>query len=223
MLAVRQERSTLTPPPAAQNSPARTTAETPIVPLPPDRPTEPEAPILLALDEGDRDRALVAIDRLYGNRIYRFIRGITASDALADDVYQSTLIQTHRDLARFARRSSVKAWVFTIARNRCLDALKSQRRRARRTALGTEGTEEYADTAPGAAQRIDQAQLVAALEHCIDELAPNTRMAVLLRFQESMSYDRISAICRAKPATIRVWVSRALPVLRACIERRGHL
>jgi DNA-directed RNA polymerase specialized sigma24 family protein len=43
---------------------------------------------------------------------------------------------------------------------------------------------------------------------------------VLLRFQQGLSFEEMSAICREKPGTLQARVARALPVLRDCIEMR---
>jgi RNA polymerase sigma-70 factor (ECF subfamily) len=45
-------------------------------------------------------------------------------------------------------------------------------------------------------------------------------MAVLLRYQEGFSFEEMGRICRERPGTLQQRVARALPVLRACIEKR---
>jgi RNA polymerase sigma-70 factor (ECF subfamily) len=67
------------------------------------------------------------------------------------------------------------------------------------------------------------AQLLASLEHCLDQLVPELRMMLVMRFTEGLSYDDLSRICRAKPEAVRARVSRAMPVLRRCLEQRGTL
>jgi len=59
------------------------------------------------------------------------------------------------------------------------------------------------------------------LMECLRKLAPNIRSAVLLRFQDEISYQEMSQICLEKPATLQARVVRALPVLRQCLEQGG--
>jgi RNA polymerase sigma-70 factor (ECF subfamily) len=47
----------------------------------------------------------------------------------AEDVLQETLLAAWQDLPRFERRSSVRTWLYQIATHRCLNALRSARRR----------------------------------------------------------------------------------------------
>jgi RNA polymerase sigma-70 factor (ECF subfamily) len=182
----------------------------------------PEAVAALATAIARRDdrRAIELIDASYGASLYRFIRAMVRRDDVADDVYQTTLVEAFRDLRGFAGRSPVRSWLFAIARHRCLDMLKTARRRDTRF-TAAEPLPEAADPAPPADRRLSDAQLAGALEHCLDELAPEVRMVLVMRFTEGFAYDDIARICRARPEAVRARVSRAMPVLRRCIEQRG--
>jgi RNA polymerase sigma factor (sigma-70 family) len=187
-----------------------------------------EARLLRAMRGGDRATAIGLIDELYGEGLYRFIHAMVRKDDAADDVYQMTLLEAFRDLGTFAERSALRTWLFGIARHRCLDALKVDRRRdARFVAEGelseAAGVQAHADAAPSALDRLGQAELVAALGHCLDELSAELRMVLLMRFSEGMAYDEISRVCRASVETLRARVSRSLPVLRRCVEQKGAL
>ncbi|MBO0837954.1 MAG: sigma-70 family RNA polymerase sigma factor, partial [Actinobacteria bacterium] len=47
----------------------------------------------------------------------------------AEDVLQETLLAAWRGLSRFEERASMRTWLYTIATNRCLNALRDNRRR----------------------------------------------------------------------------------------------
>lgn len=183
-----------------------------------------DAALASALGAGDRAAALTLIDERYGEGLYRFIHALVRRDDLADDLYQTTLLQAFRDLASFEERSSLRTWLFGIARHRCLDALKADRRRGERFLSGDDPDPSAgaADDAPSALERLGQAELVAALGHCLDELTAETRMVLLMRFSEDMPYDDIARVCRASAETLRARVSRALPILRRCVEQKGQ-
>ena len=53
----------------------------------------------------------------------------------AEDALQETLLAAWRGLARFEGRSSVRTWLYRVATNTCLKALRSASRRRRRTGL----------------------------------------------------------------------------------------
>src|SRR5215470_7557999 len=143
-----------------------------------------------ALRSGDRARAIELIDAWLGPGLFRFIHALVRSADLADDLYQTTLLEAFRDLGTFQARSSLRTWLFGIARHRCLDAVKTGKRRDAPLVRADEAPEP-ADATPGPDQRLDDAQLRTALGHCLDQLAMETRMVLVMRFSEGLPYDEI--------------------------------
>jgi DNA-directed RNA polymerase specialized sigma24 family protein len=45
-------------------------------------------------------------------------------------------------------------------------------------------------------------------------------VAVLLRYEEGLSYEEIGRMSRERPPTVQARVARALPVLRRCLDER---
>lgn len=186
------------------------------------RPSGEEDDIESAIRRGELRVALARIDERYGAALYRFVRNLMGADDVSDDVYQTVLIEAYRDLESFGGRSSLRTWLFSIARHRCLDALKANRRRAARFE-STDDAPEVADLRPRVDERMSDEQVLAALARCLDQLPPELRMVLLLCFQEGFGYDDIARITRLRNETLRARVSRAMPALRACIEREGSL
>jgi DNA-directed RNA polymerase specialized sigma24 family protein len=62
-----------------------------------------------------------------------------------------------------------------------------------------------------------------ALEACLMSLSPAARDAILLHYQQDLSFEEAAEIAGEKPGTLQMRVARALPALRACLEARlGH-
>lgn len=181
-----------------------------------------EAEIRAAIARGAHRDALVKLDELHGAALYRFVRSLMGTDDRADDLYQTTMIAAYRDLASFEGRSSLRTWLFGIARHRCLDALKAERRHDARFTSSDEVSEVPASV-PAPDQLLSDAALVEALARCLAKLAPELRMLLVLRFQEGFGYDDIARITQLRVEALRARVSRAMPVLRRCIEERGAL
>jgi RNA polymerase sigma factor (sigma-70 family) len=179
---------------------------------------EPE--ILDALDRGDRDRALDLLMHAYGRSLHSYCRQMLPDADLADEVHQMTFVQAYEGLFRFARRSSLRTWLFGIAHHRCLDTLKITRRRERRFELRAELPDQPAPVGT-AEDRLTALSRVRDLARCLRELAPRVRDAVLLRYQQGITYDEMARLCGERPATLQARVARSLPVLRRCLEREG--
>jgi RNA polymerase sigma factor (sigma-70 family) len=105
---------------------------------------DPEREARDALARGDPEGALASLMRAYGSPIYRFCRQLVADPDLAQDVHQTTFVQAFEGLAGFGGRGSFRAWLYGIARHRCLDALKIARRREKRFTLAAELPEKPA-------------------------------------------------------------------------------
>ena len=77
---------------------------------------------------GDED-AFRELTDPYGRELHRHIYRIVGSVQDAEDLLQETLLAAWRGLERFEGRASVRAWLYRIATNRALDALRASRRR----------------------------------------------------------------------------------------------
>ncbi len=179
-----------------------------------------EREALRALDRGDRKEVLNMLMDAYGAALYRYCCLLTAEEDLAQDVHQLAFVQAYEGLGRFARRSSLRTWLYGIARHRCLDALKQKRRRDRRFRPLEEPADRPAAD-PDAEGRLAAREHARALEECLGRLQPKIRAAVLLRYREAVSYPEMARICRERPATLQARVARALPALRRCLEEQG--
>jgi RNA polymerase sigma-70 factor (ECF subfamily) len=208
--------------------PARRTMTTTSIPSPPS--TADAAPSSIqsvqsddsdvhdAMAIGDRRRALTLIMRRYGDAVFRYCCELIRDEAVAEDVHQQVFVEAYRDLPRFQQRSHLRTWLLGIARHRCLDAVKTGRRWQNRYKNDTPA--DVTDDTPLPADDIDQRRMIDALQHCLGELAPSSRSAVLLRFRESLSYEEMASLSTEKAGTLQQRVARSMPVLRRCVERR---
>ncbi|MCA9540358.1 MAG: RNA polymerase sigma factor [Myxococcales bacterium] len=184
------------------------------------REIDPEQAATEAIERGDLRRAVTILMAAYGDQIYRHCVFMLGDAGRAQDIQQKVFVQAWRDLGRFSGRSSLRTWLFAIARNRCRDDLKGWRRFLRRFELDGESPER-AGSAPSAEQRLATEALKAPLAECLQRLAPAVRSVVLLRFQNEMSFVDIAESTAQKANTVQVQVARAMPVLRKCLEARG--
>ncbi len=183
-------------------------------------PISPENQAAESLSAGDLRSALTQLMECYGDEIYRHCRQVMGNDALAADVHQTVFVQAFRDLARFSGRSSFRTWLFAIARNRCLDAIKTNKRRRRRFLQGVDASDRP-DPGPSAPSRLESHSESQAMDTALNGLKPEVRIAVLLRYREEMSYEEMAEVCGEKAATLQARVQRALPKLKAALQDTG--
>ena len=182
------------------------------------RGEDPDQDIIALIQRRDRAAALTSLMRRHGVAVYRYCREELHDRTLADDVHQQIFIQAHRDLERFAARSTLRTWLFAIARHRVLDAAKSRRRA--QAHIEEDDTADTPDPSPPPGERLDEARLQHALIECLRTLGEHVRGTLVLRYQQGFTFEELGAVFDEKPGTLQARVTRALPVLRACIEAR---
>ena len=167
---------------------------------------------------------------------YRFLGSV----ADAEDALQDTLLSAWQGLPGFEGRASVRTWLYRVASSRCLDTLRSARRRPAASPppeemkglVPPEPTrlselpwlepypdamlEGLADTAPGPEARYEATQSISlAFVTALQLLPPRQRAAVILRDVLGFPAREAAAILD----TTEESVTSALKRARATLER----
>jgi RNA polymerase sigma-70 factor, ECF subfamily len=181
------------------------------------RPLEAgDADVMTAVRAGHRRRAAAVLVARHGDVVYRHVLAMTGNCHLAEDIHQQVFLEAYRDLECFSGRSSLRVWLLGIARHRCIDALVVTRRWNDRF-KNESGTETEADDCT-ADHTIDRCRMQRILAGCLTRLTPASREAVMLRYQEELSYEEAAAVAGVCAATLQKRVTRALPLLRRYIR-----
>jgi RNA polymerase sigma-70 factor (ECF subfamily) len=155
----------------------------------------------------------------------------------AEDLVQETMVAAWRGLARFEGRASLRAWLYRIATNRCLNALRDAGRRPpaapvppfeppEPTRYG-EPTwlqpypdallEGIADTAPGPAARYQAREAIElAFVAGLQRLPPRQRAALVLRDVLGFSTAEVAAMLDSTEPSVKGALRRA----RATLDER---
>jgi RNA polymerase sigma-70 factor, ECF subfamily len=181
-------------------------------------PVDPDDDIRELVKLGKRHEALRLLMQRHGRTVYHYCRGVVRDTARAADVHQKVFIEAHRDLPNFAGRSLVRTWLLAIARNRAVDDIRTYERAEKH--IDREGGLEAVDSRGSPGERLDDARLSKALMECVGELPEAIRAAVLLRFQQGLTFEEMAEVCHEKAGTLQARVSRAVVGLRECIESR---
>src|SRR6202034_1781193 len=84
---------------------------------------------MLARARAGDEHAFRELTDPYRRELDLHIYRIVGSRQDAEDLLQETLLAAWRGLERFEGRASLRAWLYQIATNRSLDALRATRRR----------------------------------------------------------------------------------------------
>ena len=79
--------------------------------------------LIEAFQSGD-EFAFVSLYNRYKDAVYAFCVKMLLNKELAQDVMQDTFLRVYENRERLMKTDSFKAWLFTIARNQCLNQLR---------------------------------------------------------------------------------------------------
>ena len=165
-----------------------------------------------AVEVGDRRRALSLCVQEHGHAMGRLCMAMVGSQAEADDLTQETFITAFNTLDAWRREGSLRAWLFGIARKKCLRSVEKQRRRDGRLRLIEGGDQNDTEDLVTLRQRAEIARAA------LDDVRPTEREALLLRYVAQLSFADVAVACGIEEATARKRVSRAIHRLRAHLE-----
>ncbi len=137
----------------------------------------------------------------YAPLVHRFALFLCGDAALADDITSETFVRAWTARGKI-RESTVKAYLFTIARNLYRDHLRRERK-------NTELDESMPDSTPGLARRTEHKAELSAVMEALQHLPEVDRAALLMRAQEEMPYEEIAQVLSLPLTTVKVKVHRA--------------
>jgi RNA polymerase sigma-70 factor (ECF subfamily) len=167
--------------------------------------------------------AFEQIVRRYQRPIISLIARMTGDWALAEDLAQETFVKAFRSLAAFDTTRRLSSWLFRIAHNTAIDAMR--RTRPVQATLGP-GALAFLDAAPEPATApepdpIEQRELGNALEAALAELRPDERAAIVMRYENGLSFDEIGTVLGVPEVTARSHVHRARKELARLLTASG--
>ena len=166
-------------------------------------------------DRQDRE-SFIQLFRHFAPRVKSYLMKSGSSPEQADELAQETMLTVWNKAADFdPRRAAASTWIFTIARNKRIDAL---RKTATRQEIALPEFMPIEDETPGPADRLSETEttkIVAdALDHLPDEQAGLIRKA----FFEGKSHAEIAAETGVALGTVKSRIRAALERLRKDIR-----
>src|SRR6516225_5116493 len=88
---------------------------------------DPDAALMLRVKQGDTEAFAALVDKYKHpvmNLVYRMLHDATEAEDLAQNVF----VQVHKSAQRYEVSSKFTTWLFTIARNLCLNEIRRRNR-----------------------------------------------------------------------------------------------
>ena len=149
------------------------------------------------LRRGKYERVFEAAVAEYRQRVFRLAFSLLHDEAAAADATQDTFLRIWRSLPVFEGRCALSTWVYSIARNTCLN--HAGRKAARKEDL-------FIDHATANSTASDDRRLVQQL---LAALPDGYRRVLELYYLEERSYEEVAAILDMPVGTVKTHLHRA--------------
>ena len=160
------------------------------------------------------DELLAAVHEAHAAALHRYVARLVHDDVQAQDVVQETLLRVWRHPEVLERSSdSVRAWMFTVARNLAVDHLRSARQTRERV---SDHLPEPAG--PDHTQAVLDAWLVA---DALVSLSPEHRAVVVGAYYRGRSVAELADEEGVPPGTVKSRMHYALRALRLALQEKG--
>lgn len=160
-----------------------------------------------------------AFDRLYRRyvtSVYRYCFGQTGAQVEAEELTAQIFLAALEGIHRYRGRGSFAAWLFGIARRKCADYQRSQYR-YKEEALEMAAPLPHPGVAPD--MTIHRRRILGCLLQALEQISPDRREALLLRFWGGLSVRETAVTMRRTQGAVKMLVSRAIADLK---ERCWH-
>lgn len=158
---------------------------------------------LVALTRKGHEAAFeVLVDR-YEKRLLVFCRNMLRSSEDARDMVQDVFANAHRAMLADERPIHVKAWLYRIARNRCLNYLR------RPQPEGVDSMDAFEGAGASAAETAGAREDLQLLVQDLQSLPETQRTALVLREMEALSYDQIAEVLDKTVPAVKSLLVRA--------------
>jgi RNA polymerase sigma-70 factor (ECF subfamily) len=183
-------------------------------------PTDADAALMLRVKRGDR-AAFAELVEKYKQPLFNFVFRTLRDETETEDVAQNTFLQVWKSRARYEHTAKFSTWIFTIARNLCLNEI---RRRSRHPAESLEETHPEHDDQPSRqyedkkgflpTETALHGELARKIEEALAALPENQRTAILLCRQDELSYEEIAEVLDCSLSATKSLIHRGRETLK---------
>jgi RNA polymerase sigma-70 factor (ECF subfamily) len=182
---------------------------------------EADEVLMFAYQEGDV-RAFEVLLTRHRKPVFNFILRFVGSRELAEDLLQETFLRVIKGAARYERKAKFTTWLYTIARNLCVDQSRRAKHRkaqsldAPMSKSGESGT--LLDVVPGTNMPSDRAavskELHGKIHQALENLSEEQREVFLMREFLDMPFKQIADVVGVPENTVKSRMRYALEKLR---------
>jgi RNA polymerase sigma-70 factor, ECF subfamily len=181
--------------------------------------------LMLDVKAGD-ELSFELLLRKYRTPVINFLYRMVRDSAAAEDLAQEVFLRVYRARQEYAPSAKFTTWMFRIATNLALNALRDNRYRQLEISIDqpvqTNESEqpalEVADSTPTAEQQLVARTRTEMIRSAINVLPEKQRAAVLLHKYQELDYSEIAKILGCSESALKSLLFRAYETLRVQLQ-----
>lgn len=157
----------------------------------------------------------------YQEPLYVHVFGMMGNQADASDVLQNSFIKVFRYIGKFERQAKLYTWLYRIATNEALTALKKRQRTATVSLEHRADDADQTEVQPIAHESVDGDRAQALLSAAIDGLPPKQKQVFWMRYYEEKSYQEMSELLETSIGALKASYHHAVKKVEDYIKSQG--
>ena len=170
--------------------------------------------------DGDQD-AFAEIVYTFQDAVYNLCYRMLSDSLEAEDAAQEVFLRAFSNLHRYDHSRAFKTWLLTIASNHCIDRIRKRRMTFVSIDEPIPATLSLSSDDPMPEQAVLLSDRSERVQKLLDELSPDYRVAVVLRYWYDYSYAEIADIMDTTESAIKSRLHRARRILAEKIGPSG--
>ncbi len=187
---------------------------------------DPDVRLMLRVRDRGDEAAFAELVARFQHRLVGILNHIVGNKDEAEDLAQEVFLRVFRTRAKYTPKAKFSTWLFTIANNLALNALRDrQRKKHLPLELRDSGSLVYWPHVPLAAHRdapptqnLQQQELADVVRRAMDDLNERQRVAVVLNKFEDMGYAEIAEVMGLTAKAVKSLLCRAREKLREALQ-----
>ena len=172
--------------------------------------------LISRFQNGD-ERAYVELVNRYKDRLLNFVFQFLGDIEQAEDVVQDTMLRLYKKKHYYKEIAKFSTWLYTIARNLANTELRKKKKR--KTTYLSQLSKERQFEIPAIQDDVDQSLqnefINDRIQSAINNLPEHSKVVIILRDIQELSYEEISNIVEVPLGTIKSRINRARIQLQA--------
>jgi len=169
------------------------------------------------LQEGGPQRYFSILADRHHDYVLKKCKSYVKNDDEAEDLSQEVFIKVFMQLKSFRSEAKFKTWLYTIIYHTCVDYLRKKKKNTHQV-ISDKLSAEFEDVIE--ADEVDKESLHNALEQLLEQITPEEKLLLLLKYKEKQSLDAITASMNISESAAKMRLLRAKEKVNKLYEKQ---